>query len=61
MLKIQKAAVLMDTAGVIGRRYSAKKTPHMFVIDTAENWHIKVLLMIIVRHAKRPLREHKIR
>lgn len=27
------SAVLMDTAGVIGRRYSAKKTPHMFVID----------------------------
>ena len=27
------SAVLMDTAGAIGRRYSAKKTPHMFVID----------------------------
>ncbi len=31
----EASAVLMDTAGVIGRRYSAKKTPHMFVIDTA--------------------------
>ena len=33
--KSAASAVLMDTAGVIGRRYSAKKTPHMFVIDKA--------------------------
>lgn len=31
------SAALMDTAGVIGRRYGAKKTPHMYVIDVAGN------------------------
>lgn len=31
------SAALMDTAGVIGRRYEAKKTPHMFVIDAEGN------------------------
>jgi len=28
-----QTAVLLDTDGVVGRRYSARTTPHMFVID----------------------------
>ena len=35
--KSAASAALMDVAGVIGRRYSAKKTPHMFVIDKVCN------------------------
>lgn len=35
--KSAASAVLLDVAGVIGRRYLAKKTPHMFVIDEQGN------------------------
>jgi hypothetical protein len=32
-MHVASTAVLLDPTGVIGRRYSAKTTPHMFVID----------------------------
>ena len=31
--KAAQTAVLLDPSGEIGRRYDAKTTPHMFVID----------------------------
>lgn len=35
--KSAATAALMDSAGVLGRRYEARTTPHMFVIDKEGN------------------------
>lgn len=33
--KIESSKILLDPSGAVGKKYSAKTTPHMFVIDTA--------------------------